>query len=276
MQVNGASYELVVARTHLRIYRSGQMYLRIGAREYVKAEEHNHRQLILLGFPVPTILAAGEHEDECFFVEQSAGDETFGDIFDSETERDGAIRPASFAAFCQVVLRWSAAQLAASAWDDPRAEFARLTRRDEALRALPSLALKTQAAFERASQRLNAMPAVLCHADFHAYNICAGGVIDFEETAWGYAGHDVLCALLAPRLFPPSTGAYRFTDMQSATYLNALDAAFAQHGLALPSKLITDYRVCALMALVGQRRRPPEVVSWLDEQYAAALDSYLS
>jgi len=42
--------------------------------------------------------------------------------------------------------------------------------------------------------RLDEFPGTLVHGDLHAFNMCAGGVIDLEGSGWGIAGYDALTA----------------------------------------------------------------------------------
>ena len=257
------------------LYRGEGAYVRVGPSHALEPEYRAHVRLLALGFPVAALLDRGESGGRFYFVEESLGPETFGDRFDSEMGR-GGVAEASFAAFLAVVRRYAAAQLrGATAADDRTGDaFAGIARLDQALDELPDLRGAALSGFARAVERLSAYPSVETHPDLHAYNVCAGGVIDLEGVTRGYAGYDVIGALLVPELFPPAPGAYGFSPTQRARYLAAVDALYAEHDLPPPSALSGEIRLCKLLSSVVGRRRRPEQRRWLVERCRAALSPY--
>jgi hypothetical protein len=275
VNIDGVEYELVVERPEASVYRATGTFLRIGPRELIGPEFTSHRELLRLGFPVPRLLSSGHHAGAFYYIEESAGDVTFGDLFDTEAARDGRISPASFGRFLEVIGDYTQAQLRVASSDEPSLTFTDIVRPEDVATTLPHLANETRGAYQRSVERLSIFPAVLTHGDFHAFNVCPGGVIDFEQITWGYAGYDVIGALVTPELFPPDPDAYRFSDTQVAEYRSRVDEIFSTHGYPLPSSYIEEFRICRMMSLVAGRKRPPTVLKWLDEHYEVLLGNYV-
>jgi Phosphotransferase enzyme family len=274
--VGGQRFTLHHARpSGVALYRGEGAYMRVGPPHALEPEYRAHVRLLALGFPVAALLDRGEAGGQFYFVEESLGAETFGDRFDSETGR-GGVTEASFAAFLAVVRRYAAAQLRGATAADGRTgdAFAGIARLDQALDELPDLRGAALRGFARAVERLSAYPSVETHPDLHAYNVCAGGVIDLEGVTRGYAGYDVIGALLVPELFPPAPGAYGFSPPQRARYLAAVDALYAEHDLPPPSATSGAIRLCKLLSSVVGRRGRPAQRRWLVEHCRAALAPY--
>lgn len=160
-----------VRRSGVAVYRGETGYLRIGAA--LEPELAVHRLMLEHGYPVPRILDVGRHDGALFVIEESLGAETLGDRFASEQRTRGSITEEGFRVYLAVAERHAVAQ--------------------------------TRCA--RAAAQPGEVATTVVHADLHAFNMCAGGVIDLEGAGWGPAGYDVatapfvpaLCGLTSPR-----------------------------------------------------------------------------
>ena len=273
LSIGGVAYEHVVTR-NISIYRGDDAYLRIGAAGDVRSEHAIHKRLLESGFPVAELLSEGEHRGLGWYTEASLGHDTLGDIFDAETSEGGTIADGTFGSFLSVILAWGRAQLSAASDTDFADDFRRMCLIEEAVVAYPDLAGDIQSAFGIAVSRLRAFPAVPTHGDFHAFNACAGGVIDLDRVGWGPAGYDLIAALLIPELFPHEEGAYVFTEGHRVRYLSAVDELFASRGLPAPSAYTDDYLVCKLGWSAAWRQRT-ELREWMDTRYREMLAAYL-
>lgn len=209
------------------------------------------------------------------FIEASAGEVVFGEIFEQECRQFGQISDASFSAYLTMVCRFAESQLRTQMEDDIRSEFAALVRLEGVLTELPHLRDKTLVAFELAVMRLQCFPAVHSHGDFHPHNVCPGGVIDLDSAGRRYAGYDVITALLLDDLFSPDDQDFHYSDSQRQQYLNKNDAIFAAYGLPIPSLYVDDFLFCKHLRLVPGRHHRPQQQRWLYESYASRLTRYL-
>lgn len=275
LSIGGQTFEHIVSRDLVSIYVANDVYLRIGPEQVLRPEMEAHQRMHVLEFPVLPVLNSGQHQGSFYYTEASAG-ETFGDLFDNQAGQLGDIQETSFAAFLQIVLNYANTQLQHRTQEEPVDTFRRMIKASEAATALPEVADMTVRAFDLAAERLAIFPAVLTHGDFHAFNICEWGVIDFERVAYGFAGYDVVTAILLPGLLPPAADEYSFSPEQIEHALSAIDTIYQEQGLPGPSAFSRDYLICKMMWLVAGRKRPPELLTWLDDRYRAMLAAYLS
>jgi hypothetical protein len=279
LDVHGYRFTYHHSRDALSIYKSREAYLRIGRRAAVERELERHRQWLKLGFPLPDLLAQGEHGGWFYAIEASAGERVFGEIFEQESRQCGQISDTSFDAYLTLVGRFAESQLrtqtATQTQDNIRSEFAALVRLDGVLTELPHLRDKTLAAFEHAITRLQCFPSVYSHGDFHPYNVCPGGVIDLENAGRGYAGYDVITGLLMNDLFSPDDQDFHYSDTQRQHYLDEHDSLFVAYGLPAPSSYLDDFLFCKHLSLVPERHYRPQQQRWFYESYTNLLARYL-
>jgi hypothetical protein len=274
--IHGYHFTYHHSRDALSIYQSPEAYLRIGQRDAVEHELHRHILWLKLGFPLPELLAQGEHGAWFYAIEASAGEIVFGEIFEQEYQQRRQISDATFQAYLTLVCRFAESQLQTQIDEDIRDEFADLVRLEGVLAELPHLRDDTLAAFDRAATRLQRFPAVHSHGDFHPYNVCPGGVIDLDRAGRGYAGYDVITGLLMDDLFAPDDQDYQYSDSQRQQYLGSIDALFAAQGLPIPSAYVDDFLFCKLLSLVPGRHNRPQQQRWFYESYATRLARYLN
>jgi aminoglycoside phosphotransferase (APT) family kinase protein len=274
IMIAGESFKHIVSRELVSIYRGQDAYLRIGPEDVLRKEMEAHRRLHDLGFPVPPLIRDGEHKGLFYYIEMTVG-ETFGDIFDHEAGTHSNVREESFDAFLSIVIRYAQSQLQNQSSIEPTEAFRHMLRVNQVMEIFPELAWASERAFGRIMDRLAVFPAVLTHGDFHAFNVCERGVIDFESVAPGFAGYDVTVAIMLPGMFPPADDEFSYSTQQIERYLTAIDTVYQAYGLPNPSAYTYDYLVARLMWLVAGRKRPPALLDWLDTSYREMLTSYL-
>lgn len=189
-----------VRRNGSEIVRSvdRQSYLRRGTPEVIRAELVHHDALVALGYPVPRILARGDG----WFVEESLGDQHFGDIFPA-TPQEHPERPEVFRQFTDVLQRYADAQLREhrvpidAAVLESRIDFADNEHLFDA-RGLKDYREMTR----RILSAVDGTPGVPCHGDCNAFNIFPRGIIDFEDTFIGPLGYDIASSIISTQAFP--------------------------------------------------------------------------
>lgn len=278
VSVDGQSFELVSTRgpAGRSTYRGTGTYLRMGPREELEPEYVRQRQLWNLGFPVARLVQVGERAEQVYYIEESLGDQVFGDLFTDEWQRSGAIADATFAAFLAIVRAWAEAQLRTATTVTLAEKFRHVTRVHEVTQALPQLESQTELAFAKARERLRSFPVVVTHGDFHAFNICERGVIDLEMVRGGCAGYDVITGLLGDELFPPDVEDYHYAPHQVECYVATMDDLYASYQLPKPSAYAADFLICKMMWIIWiMEHRPPERRSWVHRQYQEMVEAYL-
>ena len=139
-----------------------------------------------------------------------------------------------------------------------------------AAKRLPDLAPRILDAFHAAEARLDAFPGTLVHGDLHAFNMCAGGVIDLEGSGWGIAGYDVLTAAYVSALCDLEDRPW-FTTQQIKSYVAMIDRVFANHGIAPPSSRLDEFLLCRTIALCSQQHPNVEVSRCRDDALRTVL-----
>jgi|GEM_PF-5844997 hypothetical protein len=118
--------------------------------------------------------------------------------------------------------------------------------------------------------RLGEFPGTLVHSDLHAFNMCAGGVIDLEGSGWGIAGYDVLTAVYVSALCDLADRPW-FTTRQIESYVAMIDRVFANHRIALPSTRLDEFLLCRTIALCSQQHPNAEVSCCRDDMLRTML-----
>src|SRR5262245_57340267 len=205
-------------------------------------------------FPVARMLADGEHDGQPYLLEESLGDVTLGDLFDSERASSTTVSADNFAMYLEVLGAYARAQAElASRQVTVHDDFRRLVGVAEAAEQLPELAVDIVDAFDRSTARLVGVPLSLVHADLHEHNMCARGVIDLEDMGWATAGYDVATAIFVPALCGGDLGegiaGPAFSGTQVDQSLGLVDEVFSRAGLVKPSEHIEEFLVCRSIAL---------------------------
>ena len=76
LTIEGRVFEHVKTRdyTPVSIFKSDEIFLRIGPKELLEEEINFHRTLIKFGFHVPNILSEGNLKNEHYYMESSLGE----------------------------------------------------------------------------------------------------------------------------------------------------------------------------------------------------------
>jgi hypothetical protein len=244
------------------IYRGDEAYLRIGPG--LSAELATHRQMARRAFPVAAILEHGYRGRLPYYVEQSLGSSTLGDIFDAEVDTRGSVSDESFEQFTEVISRHARAQarMATARWSvGAFAEFIGVAR---AAALHPDLAEDMRDAFEDAIGRLQRFRGTLLHGDLHSDNTCVGGVIDLEGAGRGVIGYDVVTAVFVSAMAqavpeggaPPYAG---FSSAQLRSYLSLLDDIFGARGPGPVSDELEALLLCRAISMCSRRHRDPAI-----------------
>jgi hypothetical protein len=228
------------------------------------AELAIHRQMARRAFPVATVLEHGYLGRLPYYVEQSLGSSTLGDVFEAEVDTRGSVSDESFERFSDVIADHALAQarMATSRWS--RGAFAELIGVARAAALHPEVADAVHEAFEDAAARLERFPGSLLHGDLHEDNACAGGVIDLEGSGWGMIGYDVVTAVFVSAMaeVEPEKGAPPYAGFSSAQlrrHLRRLDDIFTACGSGPVSDELEALLLCRALSMCSRRHRDPAV-----------------
>ncbi len=253
----------------------GSLYLRTGEVSTIRSEAAFGSMAWQNGFPVPEVTKIGQLTDGLgYFIEKSVGTETFGDLLHREYAATGSISDQTFDAFCEINLRFLAAQINPSCRQSVPSELRSGIQIENVSSQNPDVADLLEQAFAKAEERLQELPLVWTHGDLSPFNILPGGVIDFEVRFVAPAGLDAVTAIAFQRLwdFPQAdgTGTMRLWDFhhqQVAAFLAQADALFAAQGLPALSIYFDDFLMLkAIWALSYEKpddQQSPQVQRWL-------------
>jgi len=279
IEVGGRWYDLVcVRRTGAAVYRGDGTYLRVGSATL--DELVVHRRLLAEGYPVAELLDVGEHAGAPYFVEASLGQDTWGDVHEQRIGAGHRITDREFWALGDVLLRWGHAQVRVErrAWS--RHDLVDLLGVHRATEHVPELAAAILTAFDQAVAELADLPGAWQHDDLHAFNACAGGVIDVEGVAWGPAGYDVATAVLEPSISDArwEAGALVlawFTADQVRDFLGRLDHEFRSAGAPGPSTYLDALLICRAIGICSHLHPDAAVMSRRRDTLARLLPAFL-
>jgi hypothetical protein len=257
-----------VRTTGVGVYRGGETYLRIGPG--LASELSTHRLLLRRGFPVARILEYGYRRRLPYYVEESLGPSTLGDLFAAEVDSTGGVSDASFAHFTEVLGRQIRAQArtATSGWS--RAAFAELVGVARTAALHPEVAVCE--GFDRATRRLARLPGTVLHGDLHPDNACLGGIIDVEGTGRGMLGYDVLTAAFVPAMCEDAG----FAAGQLRGYLRHLDDVVGTVASGRLSDHLEALLMCRVIALASRRHRDREIRAIRSRVLRSSLETYRS
>lgn len=277
--IAGETYTLVKQqRSGLSIYRTPDRYLRIGPKEIITAHLATHQHIERAGFPVATILAAGEDNGESYFIESSLGEKRFTDIFAEEFAATGAISDASFESFLSVAMQYLTAQLESGERVEDRAEFSDAVHLELLCNELPAYADKIRAQFDACYESVRRYPFRFMHGDLNPSNMYPMGVIDFEDTASGPVGYDMISTIETTDWFPMDTayefvGKYRYSDAQKARFFAACDTAFQRARLPALSNEANHFEFFRAIWLSVRMHQWPKLQRY---RYDLFIKKYLS
>lgn len=223
-------------------------YLRTANTAEIAGEVNLTRDLYKRGFPVPEVVATGTLENEtAYYVEKSIGERVFGEIFMEETKTQGRVSDESFDAFLDVIKRYCEAQFDQKNFVPcDKDALAGITALANVMRnnpPSPEISVMFNEAYEKASERIMALPWGYIQSDLNAFNILHDGIIDFELAGFGPVGYDALTNIHFGRMWPKERVAYVFTDDQVVKYVAEIDKVAQEKGLPAMSEYENDFLV---------------------------------
>lgn len=279
IELSSRSFALVcVRRSGAAVYRGDGTYLRVGPPTV--DELALHRRLLAAGYPVAEILEVGEHAGAPYFVEASLGPDTWGDLHEERIAGGHHVTDLEFWELGEVLLRWGRAQVQGPRREWSDSELSDLVGVARAADHVPELATSICAAFEQAVTGLRGLPGAWQHDDLHAFNACAGGVIDVEGVGWAAAGYDVATSVLEPTLAEArwendALAVAWFTPEQVREFLDRLDDEFFRASAPPPSTLLDALLVCRAISMCSRLHPDPAVGSRRRDTLARMLPGFV-
>ena len=277
--VGGEKYDLVdVQRGEITaIYKNEAKYLRIGDPGKIARDLAFHKEMASFGFPVPRLLGEGVYADMQFFLEESLGDEHFGQIFKQETEKTGRISDTSFEEYLTSYKKFATAQLNTKIENKDWTAFEHGIHLAIILGEMPELREKILQKYESIKSRISALPFVRCHGDFTPFNTYPEGVIDFEAAFTGPAGYDLGGLIELWNWFPTSRDyefyqLYNFTSAQRQELLDATDLLYTGHGLPKPSNYLPEFNFLKGIWFVVRMHHTPKLQQFRYNQFKKLLN----
>lgn len=251
-----------------------QRYMRTGG-VWVLAEVEHQRDLAEAGYPVPAITEAGGLDEDCYFVERTAGAASLHELAIADTARAGRVSDEVLAQAVGISARLLQAQarspLAACATEPEwfeRAGFAADVRKEN-----PDLdTSRVRDSVARALCRLADVPMCRSHLDYGLPNAFPHAIIDWQHCGPAPLGYDV-CPMLEIAAFKGGNRGYQFSPAQRAEYLAGLDVASTRLAGRPLSELLGEFLLVKCFFFLALMRpaegtRPDKHVKW---QYRRAL-----
>lgn len=229
--INNESFKYVKTRvyTPVSIYRNGGVFLKVGPKGLIQKELRIHKNLLKVGFPVAEIIKEGVAEDNnYYYTEKSLGDNHLGHIFSKDYEKMGVISEKHFTNLLLLTEKFAEAQIKTGEKEHFPEDFYLGVNLNYIIKELPHLKKNILEAFEKVVKKLSVFPFVITHGDFNPHNLLAKGVIDFAETFYAPAGHDLIVNIFHIFLFPKNKDyelvrRYEFSPEQIKQYLAFVD-----------------------------------------------------
>jgi len=267
--------------TPVSVYKGVGEFLRIGPQGLIAPELALHKKLLGYGFPVPGIVAEGEKNGKTYYIEQSLGDELLGDIFWEDCKRDGRISDEHFNSLLTVAEKFAQAQLKTASDDKDDEGLYIGLHMDYIQDELPDFKPEILTAFEKMKARTAAMPTVLTHGDFNAYNLFESGIIDFGSIHNGPAGYDIVNNIYHTYNFPntgdyESMRRYQFTPEQIKQYFASMDGIYTQAGLPKVTDFREDFIWAKSVWSTTRMQRYPKLQQWRYDKFKKMTGEYLN
>lgn len=258
-------------------------YLRTGSPSEITGEANLTRELYGRGFPVPKLLETGTLPNgDVYYIEQSIGEDVFGDIFREETKTSGHVSDKSFDDFSRVIRKYCEAQFnPANLVPHDRDTLAHMTILETVMRNHPpsdEMREMFTMAYERASQKVLSLPWGYIQPDLNAFNVLKGGIIDFEMAGFGPLGYDVLMNVYFGRMWPADRVAYVFTDEQITRYITEVDKVALDKGLPVISPYTEDFLILKTIWVTSKDKGSdsPDFLQWRVRVRDWSIKQYLT
>lgn len=200
IKIGNADFE-IIKDNRLRegiVVKNGNIYGRVGPKEFIQEELAHTIALYERGFPVPKVLDSGELSDgNWYFTETSLGKETFHSLFEREYQSNLAVSEKSFNSYLQVVKQYFNAQVQENnrSHITPDEFIGTVVPNDEVIPNYEYFGHDSSRYFKalrKASSKLLPAPMGILQFDLNPYNMLENGVIDFELVGYGPIGYDIL------------------------------------------------------------------------------------
>ncbi|MBI3632792.1 MAG: phosphotransferase [Candidatus Vogelbacteria bacterium] len=282
IEVEGKRFEFVKTRTYtdFSIYKSGDLYLRIGSKNIVTSELNFHKKLLEWEFPVAKITSEGELEGRYYYIETSQGDNLLGNLFVDDYKDFGSVTDRSFDILLDISKRFARAQLKTAKEEKNYESFYIGVHVDYLLEELPHLKEKILQAFEKIKERTFYLPAVITHGDFNPHNLLEKGVIDFGNNFEGIAGYDLVSNIYQTYFFPVGDGfesqrRYEFASGQVGRYFESINMIFIEFGLPRLSIFLSEFILMRAIWSAVRMDHTPKLQAWRYQNFEILLNAYL-
>ncbi len=281
LKLNQKPYTFINERTYVpvRIYKSGQEFLRIGPKSLIKKEIALHQKLIRYGFPVPKILRLGLIDNEFYFGETSLGEKHFGSLFQADIKKLGRISDQTFSKFLKVCLKFGQAQIKVRTKNNVLS-FRKGIHIPQILEELPNKKTQIKKALQQIESKTKQLPYVLTHGDFGPFNIYPKGVIDLEAFFQAPLGYDLVSAIFQTNFFPKTPDyelrqIYSFSPKQIDKYFQTIDRLFTTNKLPRLSEYLNEFILCRCIWVATRMQATPKIQQWRYRQLKNLLADYL-
>ncbi|MBI3633877.1 MAG: phosphotransferase [Candidatus Vogelbacteria bacterium] len=282
IEVEGKKFEFVKTRTYtdFSIYKSGDLYLRIGPKDIVTSELSFHKNLLELDFPVAKIVSEGELGGKFYYIETSQGNNLLGKIFADDFKKFDYVREPNFDLLLDISKRFARAQLKTVKKEKNYESFYIGVHVDYIIDELPGLKDKVLQAFAKVKERTFLLPTVVTHGDFNPFNLLERGVIDFGNNFEGIAGYDLVSNIYQTYFFPNEDGfeyqrRYEFTPGQVGRYFDSLNIIYIEAGLPRLSSFLSEFILMRAIWSAVRMRQTPKLQAWRYKNFELLLSAYL-
>ena len=281
--LSGKTYSYINTRTYtpISVYRNNNSFLRIGPKDLILSELNLHKKLLALDFPIAKIISDGEKDGQYYYTETSLGEIHLGDAFWDDYRKSGVVSDDNFKKILMLAEKFTRAQLKTASGGHDFQSFYHGIHVDYILEELPSLKEKILVAYEKAKNKLSALPSVLTHGDFNPYNLFDNGVIDFESIFVAPAGYDLVSNIYHTYHFPKvgdfeSTRRYEFSATQISSYFSLMDDVYTQNNFPKLSDFINDFIFSRTIWATVRMQHYPKLQKWRYHKFEKILENYLS
>ena len=262
------------------IYKDDINYLRIGESDKMRKDLTLHKKLESLGFPVPKLLGEGSYEGMYYFIEESLGEDHFGNIFRKETEKYGHIQDQTFDQFVRILALFAKAQLNTATSDKAWDSFKNGIHLDFIINELPDKEKEILRAYKMVGDRLSVLPFALVHGDLTPFNVYPKGVIDFEDSFVGSVGYDLGTIIEHLNWFPESRDfeyykVYNFTVEQKKRISDMVDELYREYGLPRFSDYLDDLNFVRGVWFTVRNFRSPKLQKYRYKLFSEVIDQIL-
>lgn len=267
MKIKGQTFMKIKDRefNDCEVYKSldGLKYLRIGKTKNIMKDEALYvESLYNLGFPVPRVIEQGQIGNREFYIEQSIGKITLGDMFNKEYILQGKINQITFKYFCNIICNYFNAQLNSLVDSTKQFDLKKVIMLSNVLKENPDLdPLKVRKCIKKINKRLLTLPNVFSHGDLTPRNTFNSGIIDFEFHFIAPAGFDVLLAPLIESFWNyldkkgEKSQMFYISHKQINYYFSKISTIAEQHGIKNILSFLDDFLLLKAFYMLAYEKK---------------------